>query len=316
MQMKAVSFLNTAAIAVSFALLITSCGTDFKQPYSDTTTAGKVTISADETIESLVKAEHQTFEGLYQYADINLRSSSEADCFSDLLNDTSKVIIVSRKMLPHEEAVFKKRQLYPVTTKVAVDALALVLHPESTDSLLTVAQLKKILSGEITDWKQINPASSGKINFVFDRNGSSTVRYLKDSVLGDKQFSENCFAAQGNPAVLDYVNKNKGAIGIIGVSWISDSDDKEAVQFRQKVKIAWISEKENPVWPDDYFQPYQAYIALEQYPLRRDIYMINREGRAGLGTGFVSFVAGDKGQRIIRLSGLLPATMPVRLIQN
>jgi phosphate transport system substrate-binding protein len=314
--MKNPGLLLDAALAVSLSVIISSCGTDFKQPYSDTTTAGRVTISTDETIESLSKAEHQTFEGLYQYADINLRSGSETECFNDLLNDTSKVIIVSRQMLPHEEAVFKKRQLYPVTTKIAVDALALVLHPESNDSLLTLSQLKKILSGEITDWKQINPASSGKINFVFDRNGSSTVRYLKDSILGEKGFSENCFAAQGNPAVLDYVNANKGAIGIIGVSWISDSDDKESVKFRNKVKIAWISSKENPAWPDDYFQPYQAYIALEQYPLRRNIYMINREGRAGLGTGFVSFVAGDKGQRIIRLTGLLPATMPVRIIQH
>jgi phosphate transport system substrate-binding protein len=44
--------------------------------------------------------------------------------------------------------------------------------------------------------------------------------------------------------------------------------------------------------------------------------MISREGRAGLGTGFVSFVAGDAGQRIIRMAGLLPATMPVRLIKT
>ena len=59
-----------------------------------------------------------------------------------------------------------------------------------------------------------------------------------------------------------------------------------------------------------------AYIALKQYPLIREVYMINREGRAGLGTGFVSFVAGDQGQRIIRLMGMLPATMPVRIVKS
>jgi phosphate transport system substrate-binding protein len=65
----------------------------------------------------------------------------------------------------------------------------------------------------------------------------------------------------------------------------------------------------------DYYKPYQAYIALKNYPLTRDVMIINREGRNGLGTGFASFVAGDKGQRMIRLMGLLPATMPVRIIQ-
>jgi phosphate transport system substrate-binding protein len=44
-------------------------------------------------------------------------------------------------------------------------------------------------------------------------------------------------------------------------------------------------------------------------------YMINRQTRAGLGTGFVSFVAGEKGQRMMKLAGLVPATMQIRLIQ-
>ena len=307
---------NFVFLFVFGLLLLSSCGTDFKQPYSDTTTAGKVKIEVDETVESLFRAQQKAFMGLYQYADIQLSSAPESECFQHLLSDSCKVIIASRKLLPNEEAVFKKRQLYPVTTRVAVDALALVVHPESNDSLLTITQLKEILSGKISDWKDVHPGSSGKINFVFDRNGSSTVRYLKDSLMGGNAFSQNCFAAQGNAAVLDYVSSNKGAIGIIGVGWISDSDEKEALSFRNKVKVVWLASKDQPVWPDDYFQPYQAYIALEQYPLRREIYMINREGRAGLGTGFVSFVAGDKGQRIVRLSGLLPATMPVRIIQN
>jgi hypothetical protein len=62
-------------------------------------------------------------------------------------------------------------------------------------------------------------------------------------------------------------------------------------------------------------KPHQAYIANKLYPLCRSVYMINRQTRAGLGTGFVSFVAGEKGQRMMKLAGLVPATMQVRLIQ-
>jgi phosphate transport system substrate-binding protein len=54
---------------------------------------------------------------------------------------------------------------------------------------------------------------------------------------------------------------------------------------------------------------------LKQYPLIRNVYIVNREGRNGLGTGFASFIAGDQGQRLLKLMGMLPATMPVRLIQ-
>jgi phosphate transport system substrate-binding protein len=47
----------------------------------------------------------------------------------------------------------------------------------------------------------------------------------------------------------------------------------------------------------------------------REVYTINRETFTGLGSGFIAFVAGEKGQRIILRAGMVPATMPVRLIQ-
>ena len=81
--------------------------------------------------------------------------------------------------------------------------------------------------------------------------------------------------------------------------------------FPLKTKTDSVFSYKNPSDFIDEFAP-----ALSQYPLIREVYMINREGRAGLGTGFVSFVAGDAGQRIVRIAGLLPATMPVRLIKT
>jgi phosphate transport system substrate-binding protein len=49
--------------------------------------------------------------------------------------------------------------------------------------------------------------------------------------------------------------------------------------------------------------------------LYRTVYIISREARAGLGSGFTAFVAGDKGQRIILKSGLVPATAPIRIVE-
>jgi len=53
---------------------------------------------------------------------------------------------------------------------------------------------------------------------------------------------------------------------------------------------------------------------LQRYPLQRNIYVISREARTGLGSGFASFVAGQKGQLIFYKSGLLPAKMQVRIV--
>ena len=303
---------------VFVALLASSCGSpDYNKPYSDTPTTGKIVIAGDETLQPLSDAEKDTFMGLYRYANITARQLPESDCFSYLMKDSVKVIIASRKLNAAEEAVFKSRNLFPVTTKVAIDALALIVNNDNPDTLLRLSQLKNILSGQINSWKQLNPKSDlGDITFVFDNKGSSNVRYLRDSVNNGKEFPAFCFAAKSNAEVVSYVESNKNAIGVIGVSWISDRDDPKAMGFLKRVKVIELATTENPIFPDDYYKPYQAYIAMKQYPLVRNVYMINREGRPGLGTGFVSFVAGDQGQRIIRLSGLLPATMPVRIIQT
>jgi phosphate transport system substrate-binding protein len=108
---------------------------------------------------------------------------------------------------------------------------------------------------------------------------------------------------------VDYVSKNKNALGLIGVEWISDSDDSTTNTFLSKVKVVGVS------GDSIHFQPYQAYMALKHYPLTRTITTINREGRTGLGTGFVAFFASERGQRIVLKAGLVPKTMPLRIVQ-
>ncbi len=314
--LKNKSMKKITAVSLIAAFMI-SCGTDFNKPYSDTPTSGKVRIGGDETLEPLLDATADTFMGLYRYADLTLKYSSESGCFADLLNDSVKVILATRQLRPEEEKVFKSKNLIPVTTRVAIDALALIVNRENTDTLLKLEQLKSILAGKTDAWNMINPKSSlGAISFVFDNNGSSTLRFLSDSLMeGSTHFPTYCFAAKSNAQVIDYVEKNKNAIGVIGVNWISDRDDPKMLSFSKRIKVVWLSTAAEPIYPDDYFGPFQAYLYTGDYPLKREVYMINREARNGLGTGFVSFMASEQGQRIVRLAGLLPSSPYTRNIQ-
>src|ERR1044071_2211367 len=146
---------------------------------------------------------------------------------------------------------------------------------------------------------------------VFDHQNSSIARFVRDSLLNGAPLPANTFAAGDNTAVVDYISKDKTAVGLIGVSWISDHDDSVANRFLGSINVVGLKNEGQ----DDYYKPYQAYIAQKFYPLTRDIIINIREGRAGLGTGFTSFVAGEKGQRVILKAGLVPATMPIRLVQ-
>jgi phosphate transport system substrate-binding protein len=140
------------------------------------------------------------------------------------------------------------------------------------------------------------------------------VRFLKDQV--KDSLSKNSFAVKNNPSLIEYVAKNKNAIGVIGVNWISDRDDSVTNKFLGKIKVVGLAtDSAAAAGSAEYFQPYQGYIAKKLYPLSREVYIISSEARAGLGSGLTAFISSDKGQRIILKAGLVPATAPIRLVE-
>jgi phosphate transport system substrate-binding protein len=293
---------------------------------TDTPTSGHVGISVDETFAPILESQVDTFQKLYPDAHLKVSYQPEDNVFLDLLNDKVKAIVVARELSGEEKATLKKQDMLPITTRVGIDGLAIILHPANPDSLLTVLQLHDIFSGQTAQWSQVSGQKKlGAVNVVFDANRSSTSRFVRDSVLRGAKLTTKSFAAQSNPKLLGYVASHPDAIGVVGVNWISDSDDPNVRKFRRGVRVASITSRPNPT-KDDYIQPDQVYLApksqevlkqhpeLQNYPLQRTLYCISREARAGLGSGFVSFVAGQKGQLIFQKSGLMPANMQARIV--
>jgi phosphate transport system substrate-binding protein len=252
-----------------------------------------------------------TFEALYPNAKVIAKFKPEQEALKDLLMDSSKVAVLNRTLTKEELAKFKEANIYPITTKIAEDAVALVVNNSNLDTALSIKQIKNFLTGVDTLWPQ---NKKQRINIVFDNPNSANYRYLRDLV-NNSEFGKNVFAVKSNPEVIDYVSTHENAIGVISVNWISDMDDTLTQSFLKKVKVVGLTDEEYPNELTKFRKPRQAYIANKYYPLCRSVYMINRQTRAGLGTGFVSFVAGEKGQRMMKLAGLVPATMQVRLIQ-
>ena len=287
-----------ALLVLSFIYL--RCNSD---GYTDTPTTGKLTITVDETFKPFIDSEINTFEKIYTYASVNVNYKPEGKAFNDLLNDTVKLIIVSRPLNKDEQKIFEQWEIVPKVTKIAYDAVALIGSRDIKDSTLTLDELKDLLAGGIS-------SSFKNVKVVFDNNSSSTINFLMTKT-GIKNLSQNCYAVNSNKAVIDYISKGKNSIGIIGVNWISDKDDSTNLRFLKSVKVLEVASSDT----SEYYKPYQAYIALKTYPLWREVYVISKEAYNGLGTGFTAFVASEKGQRIILKSGLVPATMPVRLVE-
>ncbi len=280
----------------------------------NTTTSGEVLIAADETLLPIIDSQEQVFETIYPKADLQIKYLPESDMMNLFLNDSVALIVLPRELNKEELAHFASIKITPRASKIATDAIALIINKSNTDTTLELAQVREIIRGKITNWNQLdNKSNIGPINIVFDNSKSSTVQYMINLV-GKKDI--NGYALKTNEEVINYVGKNKGALGIIGLNWISDRDDSSTIYFKQNVNVIGIKGDPGDLGDDYYYQPYQAYLATKQYPLLRSVYTISREPRAGLATGFASFVAGDKGQKIILKAGLLPANAPIRIIQT
>lgn len=281
------------------------------QSNDETTTRGKIKVSVDEAFRLIMDSQIHTFTNSYIHAEIIPIYTSEGEAIDLLLEDSVRFAMVSRELTEKERAYFDELKIIPRITKVATDGVALILNNANPDSTFTIEQLSQIVNGNITSWDALNKNNKlGDIRVVFDHNRSGTARFIKETFLVDS-FPSYCYAVNNNAEVINYVEANSNAIGVIGVNWISDTRDTVSMDFLKRIKVAAISrDADNP----NYVKPYQGYLANGDYPLLRDVLIISREAFLGLGTGFASFIAGDKGQRIILKAGLVPATAPVRLV--
>ncbi len=307
-------WIASAALIVIAVLFLVACKNQASQGLRESPTAGDIKIEADDSFQPIVDAEVATFTTFYKNAHITPVYKTEKEIVADFLNDSVKVIVTSWAPTKEQEKTLLDIQTVARTTVVAYDALALVLNKSNKDSLLTYDNVNDIFTGKITDWNQINKSSKlGKINIVFDNDRSGNIRYFREKFELPEQLASNFYAVNNNPEVIDYVAKSPGALGIVSVNWISDSDDSLSRSFTKMVKVVAVSQP----YLDNltFYMPVQGSIYDKTYPFVREVNMISRESFSGLGSGFASFVSGEKGQRIILKSGLVPATMPIRIIQ-
>lgn len=291
-----------------FTLLLSGCiDRDKSGNVLDTPTSGSIVISADESLKPLIDAEVNAFEGIYKYAQIKVVYTSEGDAVNQMLQDSARLTVVTRKLVSDEENQLMTQTIVPNQLKIAINAIALIQNRNDVDSLFSLEDLEGLLSGNLNGSRDRKVSPVREV--VFDQPNSGIIRYLQDSLRITGSLPDYCFAVHGNAAVVDYVSKKPGTLGMIDLSWISDSDDSISNSFLKTIRVLGISRDSG------FYQPYQAYLAQNKYPLKRDVVMISREARSGLASGFMAFVASDRGQRIVLKAGLVPATMPIRIIE-
>jgi phosphate transport system substrate-binding protein len=296
------------------ALMIASCGTMGKPATNETPTRGNIRIVADESFQPLIETEVFTFTHLYKGAQIRPFFKPEYDVINDFMHDSVKVIVTSKKLSDAQIQYLRDTLIIARTTTFAYDALALITNRDNKDTLIKYNTVKDIFFGKIKTWKDVNEKSKlGNIRVIFDNKKSGNVRYFKELFEIKDSLSGNFFAVNNNAEVINFVSRNPDALGIISVNWISDKHDSLTMSFINKVNVVAVSQQY--INDGSYYRPQQGFIYGKEYPFVREIYLISRETFRGLGSGFINWACAEQGQRIVLKSGLVPATMPIRLVQ-
>ena len=319
--------LGIVALAVVLIMGATSCKKFSDQRKGNTSTSGMTTVMCDNSFKNIMQQEIDVYEYCYPEASVIPYYVSEREALDSVLSLKSPLAVISRELTPEETKYLKDRKKSARCQRIAVDAIALIVNPENPVDQLSKKEIGEILTGKVENWNDIWPSKLGKIEVVFDDAQSSTVKYMRDSLTFGEEFGSNVYAQGSNQAVFEAVKTHKNAIGVIGVSWIasdlktaassveerartSQSSDTTNISFDEAIKVLKVNGNESPIG----YKPYQAYIFSGQYPLYRSIFMVCTSVPGTTAHGFFSFVTGVQGQKLIQMTGILPATVRPRMV--
>ncbi|MBL7766652.1 MAG: substrate-binding domain-containing protein [Chitinophagaceae bacterium] len=267
----------------------------------DNQTSGSIKISVDESYRPVMEEQIKIFTSRYPNAHILAEYKPEAECLKDFMEDTTRVIFITRELSEEEKKYCLSKQIVSKSMAMARDAVVFITSENVKEPKFTLKQIRAILTGQ---------DSAKKYQIVFDHKKSSTVRYVLDSLIPGQKIADNNYATNTSEEVINYVSGNDQAIGVIGVSWVADHSDSTTETFLKKVNVAGI-------WPDNdsinrFVMPYQAYIGLMEYPCTRNFYFISKETWPGLGTGLVNYLCRD-GQLVFKQAKMFPLRVNVML---
>ncbi|MGA2506089.1 MAG: phosphate ABC transporter substrate-binding protein [Chitinispirillaceae bacterium] len=209
---------------------------------------------------------------------------------SALINGTTDICNASRPMKNSERNNLKSRfNSLGVEIPVARDGITLYVNDGNLVSELSLAQIKALYRGEVTNWKDVG-GSDAKVILYGRENSSGTYVYFRDNVLAGNDYSPLTQTLPGTAAVVNAVAKDKNGIGYGGAA------------YAKGIKVVKVRKDAS----SEAYAPTIETIKAGQYPISRYLYMYTRNTPAGDVKQFIDWVLSDEGQAIVSLVGYFP----------
>jgi phosphate transport system substrate-binding protein len=163
------------------------------------------------------------------------------------------------------------------STPIALDGIAIVVHPQNRVEGLTMLQLKSIFFGRVWDWRDVR-GQAREIVPVSREDGSGTRAVFEELVMEGQRVTPTAVVMPSSQAVVEYVAEHPEAIGYVSMGYLS-----------QRVKVLEIEE----------VAPTPESVRQGAYHLLRPLYLMTRREPTGETKSFIDFILSPTGQSIV-----------------
>jgi phosphate transport system substrate-binding protein len=255
---------------------------------SEAQAADKIVIEGSTTVGPIAKAFATYYMQNNEGVNVTVSETGSGTGAKALINNACDVAAMSRPMKEKEFKAATYGGVMPCPHVVAMDGIAIVVHPSNPLTELKMEQVQAIYEGKITNWKELGGPDK-KIVMCSRRTDSGTYETFYKLVMKKAKIDAGAEKHTSNAGVKARVQKTPAAIGYVGLGFVD-----------RKVKALRI----NGVMPS------KATIRSGRYPIARPLYMYTN-GYPRLGShvhAFVTLHLSRKGQEIVNDIGFVPVT--------
>ncbi len=249
-----------------------------------------ITVKGSDTMVILAQRWAEVYMSKNSDVTIQVTGGGSGVGIAALINGTTDLCNSSRPMKPSEREKLKQRyNTLGVEIKVAKDGLSVYENASGSINELTLAQIKDIYTGKITNWKDVG-GPNAKIIVYGRENSSGTYVYFKDNVLGGADFTPSMQSLPGTAAVVNAVSKDKYAIGFGGAAYAKG--------------IKFIKVKKDANSPG--YEPTAENVKSGVYPISRFLYVYTRSKPTGVTKDYIDWILSSEGQALVTKVGYFP----------
>jgi phosphate transport system substrate-binding protein len=245
----------------------------------------RLTLDGSTTVGPLAKAFAEYYMQQNKGVNINVSESGSGNGAKGIINSACDIGNMSRAMTDGELKAAEEKGVKPVAHVVAMDGVAIIVHPSNPVKALTLAQLKDIYLGKVKKWNEVGGPAMPIVRVSRDTN-SGTYETFEGKVMKGDRIAAVVEYVGSNGAIRQRVQSTRGALGYVGLGFLD-----------RTVKALEI----DGVMPD------KDTVASAKYPISRPLYMYTN-GQPKEGThvcAFVNLYKTAKGKEITEAIGFV-----------